>query len=159
MKTEKRRIELKLHTQRLKITPCTDESLSTYVTDPYEFGPHIHRHLEKLREDPSLLGWGVWLVINKENNTIIGDIGFKGKPTREHTVEVGYGIAASSQDNGFATEAVQEIIKWAFSFDDVQKVVAECMIDNHASIRVLEKLNMSKIGTKNDMILWELNKQ
>ena len=63
--------------------------------------------LEKLREDSTQLGWGVWLVINKENNTIIGDIGFKGKPNSENTVEVGYGIIPSAQNKGYATEAVK----------------------------------------------------
>lgn len=114
--------------------------------------------MEKLKKDSSLLGWGVWLVINKENNTIIGDIGFKGKPDSEITVEVGYGIVLSARNKGFATEAVNEIIQWAFSSGSVKKIVAECLIDNISSIKVLEKLNMNRIGTKENMFLWQLIK-
>lgn len=149
---------MELQTQRLKIIPCTDGSLSTYATEEYNIGPHINNYLKKLKEDASLLGWGVWLVIDKENNTIIGDIGFKGKPDADHTVEVGYGIAPSAQNKGYATEAVNAIIKWAFSFNHVNKIVAECLVDNIPSIRVLEKLNMNRTGTKNDMYLWQLCK-
>ena len=150
---------MELQTERLKIVPCTDELLSTISTEEYEIGPHITMFLEKLREDSTQLGWGVWLVINKENNTIIGDIGFKGKPNSENTVEVGYGIIPSAQNNGYATEAVKEIINWAFTNDDVDKVVAECLHNNIPSIKVLEKLNMNKIGTVNDMLKWELKKR
>lgn len=150
---------MELQTERLKIVPCTDELLSTIPTEEYKIGPHISMFLEKLREDSTQLGWGVWLVITKENNTIIGDIGFKGKPNSENTVEVGYGIIPSAQNKGYATEAVNEIINWAFTNDDVNKVVAECLHDNIPSIKVLEKLNMNKIGTVNDMLKWELKKR
>ncbi|WP_026575647.1 GNAT family N-acetyltransferase [Bacillus sp. UNC438CL73TsuS30] len=149
---------MELQTERLKIVPCTDELLSMISTEEYKIGPHIKMFLEKLREDSTQLGWGVWLVINRENNTIIGDIGFKGKPNSENTVEVGYGIIPSAQNKGYATEAVNEIIKWAFTNVDVDKVVAECLHDNIPSIKVLEKLNMNKIGTVNDMLKWELKK-
>ncbi|MEH7336918.1 GNAT family N-acetyltransferase [Neobacillus drentensis] len=149
---------MELQTERLKIVPCTDELLSTISTKDYKIGPHIKMFLEKLRVDSTQLGWGVWLVIKKENNTIIGDIGFKGKPNSENTVEVGYGIIPSAQNKGYATEAVNEIINWAFKNDNVDKVVAECLHDNFSSIKVLEKLNMNQIGKVNSMLKWELKK-
>lgn len=151
-------MKMELETERLKIVPCTDELLSTISLENYKIGPHIKMFLEKLKEDSTQFGWGVWLVINKENNTIIGDIGFKGKPNSENTVEVGYGMIPSARNKGYATEAVNEIIKWAFTNDHVDKVVAECLHDNIPSIRVLEKLKMNKIGTVNDMLKWELKK-
>ncbi|MDN3015671.1 GNAT family N-acetyltransferase [Paenibacillus sp. BSR1-1] len=149
---------MELQTQRLIIIPCTNESLSTFATEEYKIGSHINNYLEKLKEDSSLLGWGVWLVINKENNAIIGDIGFKGKPDSENIVEVGYGIVPAAQNKGYATEAVNEILKWAFSSGNVKTIVAECLIDNITSIKVLEKLNMKRIGIKNNMYLWQLSK-
>lgn len=149
---------MELQTQRLKIVPCTDESLSMYATKEFKMGSHINNYLKKLKDEPSLLGWGVWLVINKDDNTIIGDIGFKGKPDSENIAEVGYGIVPAAQNKGFATEAVNEILKWAFSSGKVKKIVAECLIDNISSIKVLEKLNMKRIGSKDNMYLWQLSK-
>jgi len=149
---------MELQTQRLVIVPCTDEVFSVYATTGFKIGSHINNYLKKLKEDPSLLGWGVWLVINKEDNTIIGDIGFKGKPDSENIVEVGYGIVPAAQNKGFATEAVNEIIKWAFSTGTVKKIVAECLIDNISSIKVLKKLNMKRIGIKDNMYIWQLTK-
>ena len=150
---------MNLQTQRLIITPCTDEKLQMISTaDEYKIGPHIDMYLGELKADPSLLGWGVWLVFDKEDNTVIGDIGFKGKPNPENTVEIGYGIVPSAQNKGYATEAVREIIKWAFSFENVEKIIAECQKDNLASIRVLEKLQMKRTEPKNNMLKWQLNK-
>jgi [ribosomal protein S5]-alanine N-acetyltransferase len=149
---------MELQTQRLIIVPCTEQALSTYATEEFKMGGHINNYLKELYEDPSLLGWGVWLVIDKETHTIIGDIGFKGKPDSEGTVEVGYGMAPAARNKGYATEAVNEIIQWAFSTDYVQKVVAECLTDNIPSIKVLEKVKMEKIGTKDNLYLWQLVK-
>ncbi|MCP1143332.1 GNAT family N-acetyltransferase [Lysinibacillus endophyticus] len=150
---------MKLQTQRLIIRPCTEEALQEIsTTDEVKIGPHIDMYLDDLKKDPSLIGWGVWLVLNKEDNKIIGDIGFKGKPNLENTVEVGYGIIASARNKGYATEAVSEIIKWAFSFENVERIVAECLKDNHASIKVLEKLQMKRIESDNEMLKWELNR-
>ncbi|RWR05285.1 GNAT family N-acetyltransferase [Siminovitchia fortis] len=149
---------MELQTQRLKLIPCTAESISTISIKGYEIGPHIKEYLKKLKDDSTLLGWGVWLVIEKENDSVIGDIGFKGKPDSENAVEVGYGILPSAQNKGYATEAVREIIKWAFTFENVTKVIAECRDDNGPSIRVLEKLNMNRIGSENNMLKWELQK-
>lgn len=121
-------------------------------------GPHINKYLEELKEDSTLLGWGVWFVINQENNTVIGDIGFKGKPNSENIVEIGYGIVPSAQGKGYATEAVQKLIDWAFSNKSINKIVAECLDENIPSIRVLEKLQMKRMGSENNMLKWQLEK-
>jgi [ribosomal protein S5]-alanine N-acetyltransferase len=147
-----------LQTDRLNIVPCSDESLSTYFTEEYELGPHIEMYLEELKEDSSVLGWGAWLVIDKQTSKIIGDIGFKGKPDAEKSVEVGYGITSSEQNKGYATEALKCIIEWAFNSGSVNKIMAECLEDNIPSIKVLNKLNMKKMPKENNMLYWQLNK-
>lgn len=149
---------MELQTERLKLIPCTDQSLSIFSSEEFEIGPHMKMHLEELKKDSTLLGWGVWLVINKETNTIIGDIGFKGKPNSQKTVEVGYGIIPFAQSKGYATEAVKEIIQWAFLSNDVNEVVAECEEDNFPSIKVLEKLNMNREEKEGTMLKWRLKK-
>ena len=149
---------MELQTERLILTPCSDESLSTYSTREYELGPHIGMDLEKYKKDNSLLGWGVWLVIDNQTNKVIGDIGFKGKPNLDKSVEVGYGITSSEQNKGYATEALRSIIEWAFNSNLVNKIMAECLVENTPSIKVLEKLNMEKLKTDNSMLYWQLNR-
>lgn len=150
---------MELITERLKLIPCTKEILQTIsLSKEYEPGPHIDSYLEALEKDPSLLGWGAWFVIDKENNTVIGDMGFKGKPNSQNTVEIGYGIVPSEQGKGYATEAAMKLIQWAFSFENVDKVVAECFLDNIPSRRVLEKLQMQIVELEGNMLKWQLEK-
>lgn len=74
----------------------------------------------------------------------------------ESTVEIGYGIIPSAQGKGYATEAVQRLVEWALSNRNVTMIVAECLDDNVPSIRVLEKLQMKRIGSENNMLYWHL---
>ncbi|MFD1356985.1 GNAT family N-acetyltransferase [Fictibacillus halophilus] len=146
---------MKLETERLTIIPVDQQLVEKLSPGDYEIHGFIKSYLTDLKEDESLLGWGVWFVIEKETGKIIGDIGFKGKPV-DQTVEIGYGIIPSAQGKGYATEAVKGIIDWALSTKLVRKVVAECLEDNIASIKVLEKLGFERTGTDENMLKWKL---
>jgi ribosomal-protein-alanine N-acetyltransferase len=148
---------LQIITERLIITAFDQENYRK-VSETYVAGEHIVKYLDKLKGDHELLGWGVRYVTLTENNQVIGDIGFKGKPNDKGIVEVGYGIIPEMQKKGIATEAVRAVIEWAFSSSKVKKVVAECLGDNVPSIRVLEKLGMRRTSSENGMINWELIK-
>ena len=60
---------------------------------------------------------------------------------------------------GYATEAVDGLVDWAFSMNVVDKILAETSSDNKGSIRVLEKVGMKKMTYMENMIYWELAKQ
>jgi [ribosomal protein S5]-alanine N-acetyltransferase len=149
---------MKLETERLTIVPIDHQLVEKLSPEDYKIHGFIKSYLEKLQEDASLLGWGVWFVIEKESGRIVGDIGFKGKPV-DHTVEIGYGIIPSAQGKGYATEAVNGIIEWALSTNLASHVVAECLEDNIASIKVLEKLGFDRTGTDEKMLKWKLKDQ
>lgn len=116
-------------------------------------------YLSQLMQDPQMLGWGMWVAILNEENVVIGDLGFKGKPNQEGAVEIGYGIISSYRNQGYATEAAQLLIDWAFTKDEVKKVTAECLLDNAPSIRVLEKLRMKRTHIEDGLLKWELVKK
>ena len=61
-------------------------------------------------------------------------------------VELGYGIAENYRCKGYATEAVETILEWAFDQPGVNKIAAEISPDNHASRRVLEKCGFLPSG-------------
>ncbi|MGG0668398.1 GNAT family N-acetyltransferase [Lederbergia citrisecunda] len=146
-----------INTNRLKVIACTPEFLSTISPESYEIGDHVREHVAELQNDATQLGWGVWFVMDKETNTIVGDIGFKGKPSSDLTVEIGYGIISAAQNKGYATEAVGALIEWAFATGKVKKIIAECLHDNLASIKVLERLGMKKNGQEGDLMQWEMS--
>ncbi|KGR77105.1 GNAT family N-acetyltransferase [Ureibacillus sinduriensis] len=148
-----------LETDRLKIIPCTEETVQIANHQNYNNGPQITTYLQELTIDPSLLYWGCWMVVRKSDDRVIGDIGFKGKPDKNHTVEVGYGFLEEFWNKGYATEAVGALIAWAFNTARVEKIKAETLKDNHGSMRVLEKLGMHRIDVGETMVYWELDKK
>ena len=145
---------MELETERLKIIPCTEETVDIAINQKYDNGPQISTYLKQLNEDSSLLYWGIWLVVRKSDGAVLGDIGFKGKPDENGVVEAGYGFLERYWGNGYATEAVGELIRWAFKTSKVDKVIAETLQDNYGSIRVLEKIGMKKMTSTETMINW-----
>jgi [ribosomal protein S5]-alanine N-acetyltransferase len=150
-------MNLKLRTERLEITAFNQENYKK-ISETYPLGTHIVKHIENLKNDPELYGWGVWFVTISKNSQVIGDTGFKGKPDNQGVVEFGYGIIPEMHNKGFATESVQAILNWALSSNKVEMVKAECLEDNIPSIKVLEKLGMKRVNSINGMINWEKRK-
>ena len=146
---------MKIETKRLIMIPCDSHSIQIMEAQNYDNGPQIANHVKELINDPTLYGWGSWLVLQKSDRLIIGDAGFKGKPDFKQQVEVGYGFLESYWGKGYATEAVEGLVGWAFNTKTVKKVTAETDLNNIGSIRVLEKLGMKKTKTTADMIYWE----
>jgi ribosomal-protein-alanine N-acetyltransferase len=104
------------------------------------------RHLQASPEP----GWGVWYVLLKrgtgERAIVVGNGGFKGPPSADGTVEIGYSVVESHQRLGIAGEAVAAFVKYAFQDPRVRRVIAEALSDNVPSIRVLEKNGFRRVG-------------
>ncbi len=97
-------------------------------------------------------------IVLKEENRIIGGLCFKGSPDEKGRVEIAYGMQDEYRCKGYMTEAVKELINWAFSFNNVTEVIAETEKDNLPSCRVLEKAGMQKYEEKEKMFWWRINK-
>ncbi|HWE33292.1 MAG TPA: GNAT family protein [Solirubrobacteraceae bacterium] len=104
--------------------------------------------------DPSSLQFGVWLIIERASDTVIGDIGFFGPPGEERTIEIGYGVVPEQQRRGYATEAAGALAGWALRQPGVDAVVARCDVDNQASIRTLERAGFERIGEDGGQLRW-----
>ena len=102
------------------------------------------------------LGW-YWVASSDEvmSSTLIGLGGFKGTPD-DGVVEIGYAVLAEFWGQGYATEAVIALTRWALTQDGVTKVIATCQDTNYASNRVLEKAGYELVGCDRDgMHLYE----
>lgn len=113
---------------------------------------------ETLEKDKVPSGFETWMIVRKDNMHIIGDIGFHGKPDEKGQVEVGYGIVESERRQGFGFESLKAIIDWAVSMDNVKTIIADCLIDNKPSARMLEKAGMKEINRDEELIHWKLIK-
>jgi ribosomal-protein-alanine N-acetyltransferase len=99
-------------------------------------------------------GWGDWLML--ADTTRVGDLGFRGPPDEEGTVEIGYRVRDEHRRCGYATEAADALVRWALSQEGVARVVATCERRNTASIGVLERIGMRCVLERHGMLRWEL---
>ena len=96
-------------------------------------------------DHPEDWGWyALWLIVRKDG-ACIGNLSFKGVP-EDGVVELGYGISEEYRGYGYATEAVETILAWAFDQPGVTSVAAETEAGNAASRRVLEKCGFIPAG-------------
>lgn len=118
-----------------------------------------------LAEHADGVGWVTWYFVLRESEAggrvAIGNGGFKGLPTADGTVEVGYSIIEEFQGAGYATEAVESLIEWAFAHPQVTRVIAETYPELTKSVRVMEKNGLTFIGDGSEerVIRYELTRE
>jgi [ribosomal protein S5]-alanine N-acetyltransferase len=111
-------------------------------------------------------GTGSWAIVEKETTTIVGTILLKqlpdkdGLPTQDY--EVGWHLRRASWSKGYATEAGQAMLNYGFSVLNLSVIYAVVKAENHASIRVTERLSMKPIGRTNkyygiELLLFQLD--
>ncbi len=107
--------------------------------------------LDTVRKDPLQTGWWSWYWIRTESEGPRGDVligcgGFFGPPDAGGTVTAGYSVLDLYQGRGYATEALEALVEWAFRQPGAARVVADTFPDISASIRVLTKLGFEQAG-------------
>lgn len=102
--------------------------------------------IDRLRADFSSRGWGFWALEHKEKGEFVGMAGMHepgpefgvGRPC----VEIGWRLAPAFWGKGFATEAAQEILRFAFDKLKLAEVVSFTATGNKRSIALMKRLGM-----------------
>jgi ribosomal-protein-alanine N-acetyltransferase len=164
---------LQLRTERLELFPLPREAAASLPGDREDAARIIGAKLSADWPAPDLLDvlpmqaateqdqarYGVWVIVERDTATVIGDIGFLGPPGTDETVEIGYSIVPDRRRRGYATEAARELITWAGQQPGVGAVIAACDPDNQASIRTLERLGFARTGTAVERLRWRLESE
>jgi RimJ/RimL family protein N-acetyltransferase len=114
--------------------------------------------LEAIRVDPETRLWGDRLMITREGaqRLVVGSIIFRGRPDETGVAEVGYGVEESWQGKGIASEGTLAAVEWALAQTGVRLVTATTPPWHSASIRVLEKSGLVRVGTEEHEALGEV---
>lgn len=97
--------------------------------------------------------FGIWLIIERDTNTVVGDIGFMGPPDGG-TVEIGFSVIPDRRRRGYATEATRSLIDWAFRDPRIREVTARSEPENEASARVLRAAGFARVGEGRGVLRW-----
>lgn len=164
-----------LHANRLTLIPMTLEITQSLIKgsskeieklgikcdkkwpteDTMDILPIINSSLEKTKIPT---GFETWMIVDKNNNKIIGDIGFHGKPNENGEVEVGFGLIEHERGKGFGSESLNAIMDWLKLQESVKVIKAECLISNKPSARILEKAGLKEVNRDDELIYWEFIK-
>ncbi len=99
--------------------------------------------------------YGFWLAETKDGGQFLGWFHFR--PAVEYRFareagfidgefDVGYRLVRRAWNQGYATEVTRALITRGLALPAVRAVVACVLIENLASVRVLEKCGMQKVG-------------
>jgi ribosomal-protein-alanine N-acetyltransferase len=157
-----------IRTPRLELVPATLDLVQAELRAPEELGslltaevpeswpPELYDRaaaeytMARLGEGSDQTGWWqhyiVWTSTQSRRRTLIGTCGFKGPPTADGTVEIGYSVLPEFRRRGYATEAAQGLTAHAFAHPVVALVIAETLPDLFPSIGVLRKIGFDHVG-------------
>ena len=164
---------LQIETPALRLIPCSIAAAQAAATDRAAFAALLGVRVPDdwpaadlrdflpvygkiVDELAARAGWGIWLMLQPVEGVLVGDIGFKGPPDRLHTAEIGYSVLPAFQRHGYASEAARALVVWGLAQPGIRRIVANCRLDNAASIRVLEKAGMRQTGRDRAELTWEI---
>ena len=156
-------IERPLRTERLTLRPAVlEDSAATWAyrrldsvnewltgspSDPDAFRAHFADPARLARTVVVQLGHG-------PTGAVIGDLMLRREDAwsqlgmadvaRGSQAELGWVLDPAHRGHGYATEAVGELVRYAFDDLAVRRVVANAFLANEASVRIMERLGMRR---------------
>ncbi len=101
---------------------------------------------EMIMEQPEGHAWGTLLFVLREPRTLVGMGGYKGDPSPEGVVEMGYAIAPAFRGQRLASEAARWMVERALADPAVLAVDAHTLGGESHSTRILRGLGLKRIG-------------
>ena len=107
-----------------------------------EVGKLVERITEGYRLS-SAIGWGITL---KENNKLIGNIGYHIIEKENYRAEIGYMLISDLWRQGIMSESVQAVLQYGFDVMKLHSVEAKIDPENEKSKGILKKFNFISEG-------------
>jgi [ribosomal protein S5]-alanine N-acetyltransferase len=140
-----------LETPRLRLREFVPQDVDTLLAvlgDPVamQYYPaafdrrEVEEWIERNRSRYESDGYGLWAMLLKDSGELIGDCGcFLRDVAGRDEIEIGYHVRRDLWGNGYATEAAQACMQYAFTKLGVDCVISLIRPENVQSIRVAEK--------------------
>lgn len=156
-----------LTTKRLLLRQATQkdaEAIYAVFSDPkvtqfhnLDTFTHIDQAIEVIerRTKGFESGRGIrWGIARKQDNRLIGSCGFTWNKDA-NAAEVGYELASQFWQQGIMSEALRAILQYGFETIKIEYVIAEVMLENVASSKLLQKLGFQRQGILKQHGFWK----
>jgi RimJ/RimL family protein N-acetyltransferase len=107
-------------------------------------------------EGRPLGAWGVYQIVRRSDEVVIGDCGFLGPPDHHGWVHAGFGVTDPQREGTLAVEAFAGLLAWAKEQPDCTRVLADAACTNLVAIRVMEDAGMRRAGSDGSLVYYEL---
>ena len=137
-----------LTTARLVLRPAREEDIPVLVGNSEDealrvwgMAPYVDEASAQtwLRNRATRWQSGVgagWTITDAADGRILGNVVLFRVPGDEPEAEVGYGLFASARGQGYATESVEAVTRWAFQTLDLERIRLMHAVENEASCGV-----------------------
>lgn len=89
---------------------------------------------------------GHYAIVLKDNNKVIGNIGFNNIKPTDKEGEIGVCLNPKYTGNGIIHEILIEILRFGFSDLKLNRIYAIARAENNASINILKHYNFNYVG-------------
>jgi ribosomal-protein-alanine N-acetyltransferase len=110
--------------------------------------------LQRTLRLPSTDGWGTFRVEEQSTGVFLGRCGLRPEEGSSDT-EIAYAFARHAWGRGIATEAATAVVRNGFDAG-LDRIVACALVENPASLRVLEKMGMRRVREETSSVGWLL---
>lgn len=148
-------------TKRLNIYPASNEQMERLIAEQTlpDLKDAYQQMLDGALAHPDQREWyTIWNIErNDEDKAVVGHLSFRGLEA-DGILEIGYGTNVEYEGQGFMTEAVSAVVRWAATQDGVQLIEAETEENNAASKRVIQKSGFipnGKMGDEGPRYVWK----
>ncbi len=140
-----------------KLTHDDNAALAVILSDPQvmrystvgeldELG--VKRHIDKCLASYAKYGWGQWAIVTKEENEVVGLCGLNFLTLdEEDLIHISYRFAHAHWRKGFALEAVNAIVEYAFKELTIESIYSIIEPENQPSINLALKAGFTLART------------
>lgn len=131
----------------------SDAEVQKYDSDPaMQQAAEALEMIERRRQwfaTRQAISWGIAL---KDENRIIGNLGFYFWDQVYYRTELGYTVARPYWRRGIATEAVRALLRFGFETLHLHRINVDTRMDNLASVRLIAALDFRHEGVRRECI-------
>lgn len=130
-----------------------DKEITRYMEDLFSEYQEEYKYTQQyIKNIYGFYGYGMWVVVDKENNEVIGRAGVENREGFDG-VELGFMLGKAYQHKGYAYEICKAILQYGVEYLGMEEYYALVQPGNVDSVRLLCKLGfqLEELRKEHDM--------
>jgi [ribosomal protein S5]-alanine N-acetyltransferase len=117
---------------------------------PDDLAGFLPIQLQRMEAEPERRDWMARFMVTHDGE-LVGHCGFHGPPNTIGRAEIGYTVFEANRGRGYAKEAAQALVEWAFEQGE-RRVYATVSPGNLPSLAVIRRLGFIEVGSQVDEV-------